>query len=179
MSPQRTLTGLVLAATIFAACTAAGGSPAATSAPAAPAPSSAAPAASAVATVEGTSSPTFGMILTGAKGLTLYTHSGDSAGASTCTGDCATAWPPLSVPSGQQPAAGTGVTGALTTLTRDDGTTQVAYDGMPLYYWQGDTKAGDVTGDGVNGFSVAKVSGGATPPSNSAAPSSSGGRYNY
>ena len=31
---------------------------------------------------------------------------------------------------------------------------------MPLYYWQGDAKPGDVTGDGVNGFSVAKAAGG-------------------
>ena len=46
------------------------------------------------------------------------------------------------------------MTGALTTLTRADGTTQVAYDGLPLYDWQGDAKPGDVTGDGVNGFSV-------------------------
>ena len=56
--------------------------------------------------------------------------------------------------------AGTGVTGPLGTLTRPDGTTQVTYRGMPLYYWQGDTKSGDVTGNGVEGFAVATVGSG-------------------
>ena len=52
-----------------------------------------------------------------------------------------------------------------------DGTTQVSYGGMPLYYWQGDTKAGDVTGNGVEGFSVATVGGaGAVPQASAAAP---------
>ena len=46
---------------------------------------------------------------------------------------------------------GFGVTGQLGTLTRADGTTQVTYAGKPLYYWQGDTKPGDATGNGVTG----------------------------
>jgi predicted lipoprotein with Yx(FWY)xxD motif len=64
-----------------------------------------------------------------------------------------------------QPTAGAGVTGKLGTLTRADGTMQVTSDGLPLYYWQGDAKPGDTTGDGVNGFSVAKVGGTAPVPS--------------
>lgn len=180
MSPQRTLAGLVIAATIFAACSATGGSPATTAAPTGQAQGSAGTGATTVATA---SSSTFGAILTGANGMTLYTFSGDAPGKSTCTGGCATAWPPLTVPAGQRPSAGTGVTGSLTTLARADGTTQVAYDGLPLYYWQGDAKPGDVTGDGVNGFSVAKASGGRAAPSSggpsSGAPSGSGGRYGY
>ena len=75
-----------------------------------------------------------------------------------------------------QPAAGPGVTGQLGTLTRAAGTTQVTYGGLPLYYWQGDTKAGDITGNGVNGFSVATVGGAGSMPSPSGAapaPSSS------
>ena len=117
---------------------------------------------------------TSGTVLTGPNGMTLYTHAGDSATSSTCTGGCATAWPPLTTTG--QPTAGAGVTGQLGTLTRADGTTQVTYGGLPLYYWQGDTKAGDMTGDGVNGFSVAKVGGAAPIPSASGAapaPSSS------
>jgi predicted lipoprotein with Yx(FWY)xxD motif len=73
---------------------------------------------------------------------------------------------------GQQPAAGPGITGALGTFTRADGTTQVTYNGLPLYGWQGDAKPGDATGNGVGGFSVAAVAG--TAP----APSASGG-YSY
>jgi predicted lipoprotein with Yx(FWY)xxD motif len=88
-----------------------------------------------------------------------------TATASTCTGSCASAWPPLTVPAGGQAAAGAGVTGTLATLLRADGTTQVNYDGLPLYYWQGDTKPGDTTGQGKNGFGVATVSGSTPKPS--------------
>ena len=111
--------------------------------------------------------------------MTLYTHAGDSATSSTCTGECATAWPPLTATG--QPTAGTGVTGKLGTLTRADGTTQVTYAGLPLYYWQGDAKAGDVTGNGVEGFAVATVGGaGSLPQASPAAPApSSGGKYGY
>jgi predicted lipoprotein with Yx(FWY)xxD motif len=49
-----------------------------------------------------------------------------------------------------------GVTGKLGTLTRPDGTTQVTYNGRPLYGWQNDAKPGDVTGQGIGGFTVAK-----------------------
>ena len=62
-------------------------------------------------------------------------------------------------------------------LTRADGTTQVMSGGLRLCYLQGDTKAGDVTGNGANGFSVATVGGAGPKPSASAAepaPSSSG-----
>lgn len=132
------------------------------------------------------SSPNFGMVLTGPNGMTLYTHSGDTATSSTCTGACATAWPPLQT--NGQPTAGAGVTGQLGSLTRADGTTQVTYGGLPLYYWQGDTKAGDATGNGVEGFSIATVNGsGAAPNASAAAPAasaapaapSSGGKYGY
>jgi predicted lipoprotein with Yx(FWY)xxD motif len=119
------------------------------------------------------SSTSLGTYLTGPTGMALYTHAGDSATSSTCSGGCATAWPPLATTG--QPMAGAGVTGQLGALTRADGTTQVTYSGLPLYYWQGDTKAGDVTGNGKNGFSLATVGGAGPLPSASgaAAPSSS------
>ena len=125
------------------------------------------------------SSPSFGTVLTGPNGLTLYTHAGDTATSSNCTGGCATAWPPLET--NGQPTAGAGVTGQLGTLTRPDGAIQVTYGGLPLYYWQGDTKAGDATGNGVEGFSIAKVSGsGSVPKASAAAPAPvSVGKYPY
>jgi predicted lipoprotein with Yx(FWY)xxD motif len=148
---------------VVAACTSAGASPTPSSAPA---------SAAAGVTIGTASSATFGTVLTGPTGMTLYTHAGDSATSSTCSGQCATAWPPLATTG--QPMAGTGVTGQLGTLTRADGTTQVTYGGLPLYYWQGDAKAGDVTGNGVNGFSVATVSGaGPAPSASGAAPAPS------
>ena len=48
-----------------------------------------------------------------------------------------------------------GLTGDLSVITRDDGSKQVAYKGLPLYFWQNDKAPGDVTGNGVGGFTVA------------------------
>ena len=45
--------------------------------------------------------------------------------------------------------AGTGVTGALGTITRDDGTMQVTLGGTPLYYFGADKAAGDTNGQGL------------------------------
>ena len=167
----RGLWSLVAIALLVAAC-----SPAATTAPAtapvastpaASTPAESAPAASAPAASPSSSAATTGVVvnmttttlgpvLTGPDGLTLYTHAGDSATSSTCTGGCATAWPPLVVGAGATATAGTGVSGTLGTLTRADGTVQVTYNGLPLYGWKSDAKPGDVTGEGINGFSVAK-----------------------
>ena len=172
MRLTRVLTLLATAVLAVAACTSSAASPA-------PVGGGASSGGGAGTAVDAANSPTFGMVLTGPNGMTLYTHAGDSATSSTCTGSCATAWPPLTVTG--QPTAGTGVTGKLGTLTRADGTIQVTYAGLPLYYWQGDSKAGDVTGDGVNGFAVATVGGaGSAPQASPAAPSpSSGGKPGY
>ena len=119
-----------------------------------------------------TASSSKGTVLAGPTGLTLYTYAKDSEATSACSGGCATAWPPLTVPAGQAPTAGAGVTGTLATLTRADGTVQVTYNGWPLYYWKGDKAAGDVTGDGVNGFAVATPTVAAAPKgASSASPS--------
>ncbi|WP_284292582.1 COG4315 family predicted lipoprotein [Luteimicrobium album] len=92
-----------------------------------------------------------GTYLTDSKGNTLYLFVADPAGKSTCSGSCAAAWPPL-VASGK-PTAGDGVDAAkLTTIMRDDGSEQVAYDGHALYYFVKDTSAGATTGQGVDGF---------------------------
>lgn len=83
-------------------------------------------------------------------GLTLYLFDNDEPGVSNCTDDCLASWPPLTVDG--DPAVGDGVDGALVgTIEReDDGSTQVTYDGMPLYFWAGDAAPGDVNGQGVN-----------------------------
>jgi len=116
---------------------------------------SASPAASAAAgtTVKVANSASMGKILTNAAGMTLYTSSKDTTGTSNCTGGCATAWPPLAFTGSGTP---TGTTD-LSVITRADGTKQVAYKGKPLYTFASDTKPGDTTGEGVGGFSVAKV----------------------
>jgi predicted lipoprotein with Yx(FWY)xxD motif len=105
------------------------------------------------------STPTFGTVLEDSAGRALYRYTADSAGHSTCTGACATAWPPLLVPSGASVADPTGVTG-LGTITRADGTKQVAIQGVPLYTFSGDSP-GHIEGNGVEQtWFVASVSGG-------------------
>jgi predicted lipoprotein with Yx(FWY)xxD motif len=157
-------------ALIAAACgSAGGGTPAATA-------GSAASGATTIVIGSATSA-TMGMYLTGPNGLALYTKSGDTATTSSCTGTCATNWPPLTEASGQQVSPGTGVTGTFATLTRADGTTQVTYNGLPLYSWIQDKNPGDTTGQGVNGFSLALAAG---PGGGSPAPTSTAGSgYNY
>jgi len=129
--------------------------PVVTASPAPAATASPAPATGGV--VIGTATTSLGVVLVGPNGLTLYTRSGDSANTSSCTAGCLAAWPPITVPAGGTASAGTGVTGTVGTFTRaDDGTTQVTYKGLPLYFWKSDSKPGDVTGQGIGGFSAAK-----------------------
>jgi predicted lipoprotein with Yx(FWY)xxD motif len=109
----------------------------------------------------GTATTDLGTFLTGKDGLTIYYFAADTTpGVSVCEGDCLTAWPPVSVEAGSTVAAGDGVSGVIGLITATDGSTQVTYDGHPLYYWQGDTEAGQTTGQGVNDiWWVADVSG--------------------
>jgi len=90
-----------------------------------------------------------GSYLTGENGLTLYTFKPDSANTSTCSGDCATNWPPFAVTVADTLKLDSGITGKLTSFARADGTMQVAYNGAPLYYFAGDNAAGDANGQGL------------------------------
>ena len=75
------------------------------------------------------------------KGMTLYTFDKDSGGKSMCNDDCAKNWPPMMAP------AGATATGKWSVIKRDDGTSQYAYDGKPLYTFVKDKAPGDMTGD--------------------------------
>ena len=102
------------------------------------------------ASVEVSESADFGPILVDGAGMSLYLFTNDTqnSGASTCADDCLAAWPALL--SDGDPVAGEGVDAALLgTITRDDGTTQVTYNGWPLYYYAEDAAAGDTNGQGV------------------------------
>ncbi len=85
-------------------------------------------------------------VLTGPKGMTLYTFDKDVAGSakSVCNGPCATNWPPLMAADADK------ASGEYSIITRDDGSRQWAIKGKPLYYWVKDSKPGDKTGDGFN-----------------------------
>jgi predicted lipoprotein with Yx(FWY)xxD motif len=86
-------------------------------------------------------------MLVGNNNMTLYTFAKDTAGSgkSVCNGSCATNWPPLLVDGGSS------VSGDYSVITRDDGKKQLAYKGMPLYFWIKDIKPGDKTGNGFLG----------------------------
>jgi predicted lipoprotein with Yx(FWY)xxD motif len=88
--------------------------------------------------------------------MTLYVFAKDTTGVSNCSGGCLKNWPALSVPPGTAIAAGSGITGQLSTLTRAEGLTQVTYKGMPLYFFITDVKVGDVTGVGKTNWALAK-----------------------
>ncbi len=89
------------------------------------------------------------IILATGQGLPLYYYLNDTAAKSVVTGGLAALWPPLTSAS---PAA-TGLTGKLAAVMDVHGD-QVAYNGHPLYTFA-DDRAGQVTGQGVQGFFVA------------------------
>ncbi len=93
-----------------------------------------------------------GDIVVDADGKVLYLFERDTQGdgMSVCNDACAASWPPLLVDEGATAVAGAGVTGSLGTATRDDGTTQVTLNGWPLYYFAGDSAAGDTNGQSLN-----------------------------
>jgi predicted lipoprotein with Yx(FWY)xxD motif len=86
-----------------------------------------------------------GGMLVGSNGMTLYTFDKDAGGKSACNGPCAGNWPPLMAKEGDKAA------GDWSIITRDDGGKQWAYKTKPVYFWAKDQKAGDKTGDGLNG----------------------------
>jgi predicted lipoprotein with Yx(FWY)xxD motif len=101
------------------------------------------------ATIQLSKDAKLGDILVDSKGMTLYRFEKDQANVSNCSGGCAAAWPPLVVAAGQSPTAGDGVTGKLDVITRQDGSRQVTYNGLPLYYFASDSKPGDTNGQDV------------------------------
>jgi predicted lipoprotein with Yx(FWY)xxD motif len=132
--------------------------------------------------VVSTTTTNLGRILTNSSGHTLYLFLADKNGKSACSGQCATAWPPL-IASGK-PSAGAGSRASLLgTTKRADGRLQVTYNHHPLYTFIKDTKRGQTSGEGVNAFgavwdavspSGAKVVAKSQAPSAASTPSTPG-----
>jgi predicted lipoprotein with Yx(FWY)xxD motif len=121
----------------------------------APAASSAPPkTASGQAATVGISNTGIGRILVNSQGRTLYLFKADEGTKSACTGACAGAWPPLLVKG--KPRLGRGINASLVrTATRPEGTTQLTYNGHPLYLFAQDQEAGETNGQGVSAFGAA------------------------
>ncbi len=92
-----------------------------------------------------------GKVLATSGGMTLYLYTPDGKNRSNCYGSCAALWPPL-IAKGK-PRAGAGVRQKLLGVTRRrDGKRQVTYHGHPLYRYSGDSKPGQVKGEGYGGI---------------------------
>jgi predicted lipoprotein with Yx(FWY)xxD motif len=122
-----------------------------------------------------------GTYLTDGSGRALYLWVADKGDRSTCSGACASAWPPLTA-DGAPATAGSADASDVSTVARSDGSMQVTYAGHPLYYFAGDSGTA-TSGQGSNGFGakwwLVSPSGTAITGTAAAAPSTSapGGYY--
>ena len=90
-----------------------------------------------------------GYVLAEANGQVVYTYSKDSkGGAPTCTGSCATQWPPVTGTPKAGPADS--FPGSFGVVKGSGGKEQVTYNGLPLYVFAG-AKSYVTTGNGVGG----------------------------
>ncbi|HKT43684.1 MAG TPA: hypothetical protein VJQ85_02715 [Gaiellaceae bacterium] len=106
---------------------------------------------SSAATVKAVKSAKFGTVLVAANGRTLYRYTIDSKGVNRCTSNatCAKYWPQLLVKAGVKPTAGAGLSASLLgSIKAKNGMRQITYAGFPLYMFAGDSKAGQVNGQG-------------------------------
>jgi len=77
-------------------------------------------------------------------GFALYTFDFDTESKSNCSGDCLVNWPAF-VPSETDTDIG-----EFSIFTREDGVRQWAHNGMPLYFFIGDTARTDINGENLN-----------------------------
>jgi len=94
---------------------------------------------------------TFGPILVGSNGDTLYMFLGDTSTMSNCNGSCAQNWPPLTT-AGAPRATGGVSQNLLGTIKRQDGSMQVTYHGHRLYFFVADSGPGMANGENINAF---------------------------
>ena len=91
-----------------------------------------------------------GKVIVDGNGRTVYVFDKDVSGKSNCEGDCLAKWPV--VPAGDGTPQLDGIDASLvTTVTRSDGSKQLAVGGLPVYLFASDTKAGDAKGQAVGG----------------------------
>jgi len=108
-----------------------------------------APAAAATGTTIKAGDSQYGQVLFDGDDQAVYYFAKETSAKSECYGACAEAWPPV-LTEGEPRGANGAQAGKLGTTERRDGTTQVTYDGRPLYYY--DEPAGQVTCHNVDEF---------------------------
>ncbi|MCL5952433.1 MAG: hypothetical protein M1132_12065 [Chloroflexi bacterium] len=143
-----------------------------------------APAASGSVALQVSQNATLGSILTDGQGRTLYLFLKDTKKTSNCYNGCASTWPPLI--SQGKPTLSNGVNADLVGITqRTDGSSQVTYNGWPLYYYAPDQQPGDTRGQGVGSVWYVitptgdAFKGKAAPAAPAAAPTQASNPYHY
>ena len=112
---------------------------------------SAATGATQTGSVVNVGSSSFGPMIIDGQGRTLYLFEADTTTKSTCSGQCAQNWPPFTT-TGTPTAMGGAMQSLIGTTIRSDGSTEVTYNGHPLYFFVGDSKPGDTNGEGLMAF---------------------------
>lgn len=105
-------------------------------------------------------------------GFTLYTFANDIANQSNCGATCIGNWPPLYAAAEAQSA------GDFSAITRSDNSKQWAYKGQPLYFYTGDSAAGDIKGE-ITNWSLATTAVKQAASSSSPASSSAASSHTY
>ena len=89
-----------------------------------------------------------GVVLVNSKGRTLYVFMKDQHRRVTCTGQCASFWPPLKWKGTRRPkAGGAAKRSLLSSVKNPSGGRVVTYNKWPLYTYSGDSKAGQANGE--------------------------------
>jgi predicted lipoprotein with Yx(FWY)xxD motif len=87
----------------------------------------------------------------GPKRLTVYLFEGDKGSTSSCYGECAKVWPPVTTKD-YPGVSELAIPAELGIITRKDGVKQVTYFHHPLYFYSKDTSSRDYLGQGVSSF---------------------------
>ena len=90
-----------------------------------------------------------GEILVDADGHTLYAFTRDESGTPTCSGDCASTWPPYLLAG--EIVVGDGLDASTFTTVTTEGGEQLKAGKWPLYTFLGDSAPGDANGQGSGG----------------------------
>jgi predicted lipoprotein with Yx(FWY)xxD motif len=91
--------------------------------------------------------PGVGTVLVDRSGKTLYSPQQEAHGMIMCTGGCLSFWFPVQATAGATLRVPAGVTGALGTIHRPGGLTQLSYNGKPLYTFRLDQAPGQAHGN--------------------------------
>lgn len=91
-----------------------------------------------------------GKVVVDGNGRTVYVFDKDTSGKSNCEGDCLAKWPVVASGDGTPQLEGIDAS-LVSTLTRSDGSKQLAISGLPLYLFASDASAGDAKGQAVGG----------------------------